>query len=135
MRKCLFLSFLSLSTLVASPANPETSGTNLIMTAHWNNNEAILGTVTLVKANMSKEETMIVAKPLSAGRAAVTVALAENAVYNITVVEPNGKKLLEFPITTALINPKNLASAEIDLVCRTTDHAISSARINVLMTF
>ena len=64
MRKCRVLLFLALVTLVAIPGNPETSGTKLTMTALWNNREAVRGTVTLVKANMSKEESMIVAKPL-----------------------------------------------------------------------
>jgi hypothetical protein len=135
MRRCLGVISLILMSLVAVPANPEASGTNLIMKAHWNNNQAIRGTVTLIRATMHQAETTIVAKPLYEGQAEVNVALAENAVYEVTLVEPDGKKLLEFPITTALINPKNLASAEIDIVCRTTDRSIVSARATVLMTF
>jgi hypothetical protein len=135
MRKCAVFAFLALVTLVASPANPETSGTNLVMTAHWDNEQAIRGTVTLVKANLSTENTMIVAKPLSVGQANVTVPLAENAVYNITLLETDGKELLKFPITTIGINPKNLVSAEIAIVCRANDHSLASARINVSMNF
>jgi hypothetical protein len=136
MTKCLVFAFFALVTLVASPANPETSGTNLAMTAHWDNGKAIRGTVTLVKGNLSKADTIIVAKPLSSeGQVYVTVPLAVNAVYKITVLETDGKELLEFPITTAMINPNNLVSAGINIVCREKDHSVASARINVLMKF
>jgi hypothetical protein len=132
MSKWLGMIFLLLGTLIGSPANSESSGTHLMMTAHWDNMEPIRGTVTLVRASVSKD---IVAKPLSQGRAEVTVSLAENAFDTITLLETDGKELLKFPITTAMINPTNLSSAEIEIVCRLKDRSIASARINVLMAF
>ena len=121
--------------ITASPANPEaSSGTALALIAHWDNNHPVEGTVTLVQANSSSSNSLIVAKPLSKGQASVTVPLAR-AVYNITLVESNGTQLFQFPITTALINPSNLTSAQISIVCRVADNSIASAQVNVLMNF
>jgi hypothetical protein len=135
MRKYMGFVFLLLVSLFANPANPETSGTNLILTAHWDNQQAVQGTVTLVKANLLTENNVVVAKPLVQGVASVNLPLAGNAIYNVTLLEKNGKELLKFPITTALINPKNLASGEIEFVFREKDQSVESARVNVLMNF
>jgi hypothetical protein len=135
MRICGAFVFLALVSLVAYPANPETSGTNLILSAHWDNRQAIQGTVTLVKANLLTENNVVVVKPLSNGQASVTLPLAQNAIYSVTLLETNGKELLKFPITTALINPKNLSTGEIEFIFREKDHSVASARVNVLMNF
>ena len=62
-----------------------------------------------------------------------SVPLAENAVYHINLIETNGTELINFLITTVPINPKNLASGEIEFVFRVKNHSVASARINVLM--
>lgn len=129
------LVFLAIITFVAVPAISQTGETTLVMSAHWDNHQPINGTVTLVKATLSKQDTTIVAKKLSDGLVEVTVPLAENAVYNVTLSGPDGKELIKFPITTALINPKNLVRGQIDIVCRTADHSVASAQISVLMNF
>jgi hypothetical protein len=135
MRTRAGLIFLAIITFLAVPVDSQTSETTLVMSAHWDNHHPIDGTVTLVKASQSKEDATIVAKKLSEGLVTVTVPLAENALYNITLLAPDGKELLKFPITTALINPKNLVRGQIDIVCRTSDHSVASAQISVLMNF
>jgi hypothetical protein len=122
-------------TFLASAAQPQTSGTNLVMGAHWDNNTYIQGTVTLGKMNSSGPDTVIATKTLSQGWTNITEPLAANTMYNVTLLASDGTKLVRFPITTALINPGSLQRAEIDIVCHASDHSLASARIDVSMTF
>jgi hypothetical protein len=69
MKKRLALMLFAGITIVASPARPQTSGTNLVMSAHWDDNSYIQGTVTFGKVNSSGPDTLIATKTLSQGRA------------------------------------------------------------------
>jgi hypothetical protein len=135
MKRFSALLFFAFVTLFVNPARPQTSGTNLVMGAHWDNNSYIQGTVTLSKANLSGPDTVIATRTLSLGWTNVSVALAANAVYNVTLVSSTGVQLVKFPITTAIINPSNLSRAEIDLVCHAANNSLASAQMTVNMTF
>ena len=135
MKKRFAFALFAASTIFTSAAIPQTSGTNLVMQAHWDNNSAIQGTVTLGLVNSSGPNTVIATNTLSKGSTSITEALAPNSVYNVTLVDSAGVQLIQFPITTALINPSNLQSAEIAIVCHTADNSLASAKINVSMTF
>lgn len=133
-----FLALVSLAfavTILACPARPQTSGSTLTLQARWDNNTNVQGAVTLTKVNLTGPNTVVAAGTLSRGRASVTVPLTENSVYNVTLVSSTGTQLVTFPITTALINPSNLSSAEIEMVVHTSDNTLASARIQVSMNF
>ena len=135
MKKRFALGLIVAMTAFTSAAVPQTSGTTLVMGAHWDNNKSIQGTVTLGQVNSSGPDTVIATETLSRGSANITEALAANAVYDVTLVSSTGTQLMKFPITTALINPSNLQRAEIDVVCHASDNSLASARIDVSMTF
>ena len=69
------------------------------------------------------------------GQASVSESFGANSLYHVTLVTSAGKQLLQFPITTALINPVNLRRAQLDLVCRKADNSLKSAQVSVLMRF
>ena len=135
MRIRSLLALICVLTFATFPAVPQTSGTSLSMVARWDNNGYIQGTVTLSKMNVSGPDTVIAAQTLYKGKANVTVTLAANSVYNVTLAETNGTQLVKFPITTALINPANLTDAQIQLVCHVADNSLASAKMNVQMNF
>jgi hypothetical protein len=135
MKKRLALLLFAVITLITPVARPQTSGTNLVMGAHWDNNSVIQGTVTLAKVNSSGPDTPITTKTLSQGWTNVTEALSASSMYNVTLSASNGTQLVKFPITTALINPNNLQRAEIDIVCHAADNSLASVQITVSMTF
>ena len=82
------------------------------------------------------KDTVLAAKPLSEGRASVTLPLVSNALYHVTVDSPAGTPILQFPFTTALvINPQNIQHGSMNLVLRKADHTIKSASVNVSMNF
>jgi hypothetical protein len=121
--------------LLALPVRPQSSGTTLTMLARWDNNKAIKGTVTLSQVNLTGPNTVIAQQALSSGRTSITVPLAANAVYNVTLVDSAGTQLVNFPITTALINPTNLSSAQINLVVHAANNTLASANLQVSMSF
>jgi hypothetical protein len=121
--------------LLAYPARPQTSGTTLVMQARWDNNSAIQGTVTLSQVNVTGPNTVVTKQTLSNGRTSVTVPLAANSVYNVTLVDSGGIQLVTFPITTALINPSNLSNAQIELVVHAANNVLASAKFQVSMSF
>jgi hypothetical protein len=135
MKKHFVVLLCAAIMIFAFPVLSQISGTNLIMGAHWDNNNYIQGTVQLSKVNLIGADTLIATKPLSQGWTNMTQILAPNSVYNVTLLASNGTQLVKFPFTTALINPSNLQSAEIDLVCHAADYSLASARISVKMTF
>ena len=135
MNKRLALLLVVVCALFVSPAKPQSTGTNLVMGAHWDNNAYIQGTVTISKLNGTAPETVIVTKTLSQGWSNVTEPLAANSVYNVTLTTPDGKQLVKFPIVTVLVNPDNIVRAEIDIICRSADRSLASARMDVVMNF
>ena len=135
MKKRIALVLLAVGMAFAATAVPQTAGTNLVMGARWDNRHYIDGTVTLGKVNTAGPDTIIATKTLSKGWTNITESLAANSLYNVTLAASDGTQLVKFPITTALINPNNLQSAEIDIVCHASDHSLASARINVAMKF
>jgi hypothetical protein len=135
LKKYFFAVFLFMTTLTALPARPQTSTTNLVMGAHWDDGTTVQGTVTLGQENATGPDTVIVTKTLSAGWTNVSEPLAASTMYDITLLSTTNTRLIKFPITTALINPGNLKRAEIDLVFRKADNSLESANISVSMGF
>jgi hypothetical protein len=136
MRRLLALAFLVFTVaILACPARPQTTGTALSLQARWDNNTNVQGTVTLSKVNVSGPNTVVATETLSRGRTSVTVPLAANSLYNVSLVSSSGTQLASFPITTALINPSNLSSAEIQMVVHTSNNTLASARIQVSLSF
>jgi hypothetical protein len=121
--------------MFALPARPQTSATDLVMAAHWDDGTGILGTVTLGQMNAAGPDTVIATKTLWNGRTNVYEPLGASTMYNITLLTSTNTQLVKFPITTAMINPGNLQRAEIDLVFRKADNSLKSAVIKVSMAF
>ena len=127
---------LAAATVFTSTGVPQTTGTKLVMAAHWDNGSAVQGAVTLGKMNSSGPDTVIATETLSSkGLANITESLAPNSLYDVILTTSHGIQLVKFPVTTALINPNNLQRAEIQLVCHVADNSLASARIDVSMTF
>lgn len=124
-----------MTTLFALTARPQSSATNLVMGAHWDDGTTVQGTVTLGQPNASGPDTVIAKKTLSGGWTNVSESLAASTMYDITVLSSTNTQLIKFPITTALINPGNLRRAEIDLVFRKADNSVKSANITVSLGF
>lgn len=135
MKKRLALMFFVAISLVASHAMPQPSGTALVIRATWDNDTNIQGTVTLAEVNKSGPETVMAIKTLVQGGTSVAETLEPNSVYSVTLREKDGKELLGFPFTTALINPSSLKGGEIDLIFHSADHSLAAARITVNLTF
>jgi hypothetical protein len=119
----------------AVPALAQTTATNLVMRAHWDDGSVIQGTVTLGQINATGPDTVIAATTLKSGKTNVSEALNKSILYDVTLNTATGTQLYKFPITTALINPDNLQRAEIDLVFRKADNSIKSAQITVSLGF
>jgi hypothetical protein len=124
-----------MTAVLALPASPQTSSTNLVMGAHWDDGTAIQGTVTLGQLNASGPDAVVVTKTLLNGRASVSELLSAATMYNVTLLTDANTQLVKFPITTAMINPGNLQRAEIDLIFRKADNSLKSAQIKVSMGF
>ncbi|HKV23852.1 MAG TPA: hypothetical protein VJN93_04610 [Candidatus Acidoferrum sp.] len=135
MKKSLAYAACAAFVVFAPSAIPQTTETNLEMSARWDNGRAMQGTVTFGKVNLSGPDTVLATQALSRGRATISQVLAANTVYDVTLVSSDGSQIVKFPVTTALINPNNLQRAEIDLVCHASDHTLASARIDVSMAF
>jgi hypothetical protein len=135
LKNYLIAFLLCTTALFALPARPQTSTTNLIMGAHWDDGTTVQGTVTLGKQNASGPDTVIATQTLSAGWTSVSTSMGAASMYDITVLSATNTQLIKFPITTALINPGNLQRAEIDLVFRKADNSVKSANISVSMAF
>ena len=135
MKNYLFIVWLCMTAVFALPARPQTSATNLVMAAHWDDGTDIQGTVTLGRLNASGPDTVVVTKTLSDGRTSVSEPLSATTMYNVTLLTAANTQLVKFPITTAMINPGNLQRAEIDLIFRKADNSMKSAQIKVSMGF
>jgi hypothetical protein len=134
LKNYIFLFLLCVNVVFALPASPQTSATNLVMSAHWDDGTNINGTVTLGQQNASGPDTVIGTAALANGKTSLSEPLSAS-IYNVTLVTSTGTQLLKFPITTALINPGNLQRAEIDLIFRKVDSSVKSAQIKVSMGF
>jgi hypothetical protein len=134
VKKYLFLVLLALAVLLPPSTHSQSSGTSLVMSARWDDGSRIQGTVTLTQAT-STGETPIFAQTLVKGSASVSEPLLANSLYYVTLASANGVQLVKFPVTTALVNPANLKSAQIALVCRKADNSLQSAQISVSMGF
>jgi hypothetical protein len=134
VKNYFFIIWVCIAAVFALPARPQTSATNLVMVAHWDDGTDIQGTVALGRLNASGPDTVIVTKTLSDGRTSVSEALSATTMYNVTLLTAN-TQLVKFPITTAMINPGNLQRAEIDLIFRKVDNSLKSAQIKVSMGF
>ena len=135
MKNYLFIVLLCITTVFVLPAQPQTSATNLVMRAHWDDGTSIQGTVTLGQLNALGPDTLIVTKILSNGWTNVSEPLGASTMYNVTLLTAANTQLVKFPITTAMINPGNLQRAEIDLIFRKADNSLKSAQIKVSMGF
>lgn len=135
MKNYLVTVLLCLISIFALPARPQTSSTDLVMAAHWDDSTAIQGTVTLGQLNASGPDTVIATKTLFNGHTNVYEPLGTSTMYNITLLTTTNTQLVKFPITTAMISPGNLQRAEIDLVFRKADNSLKSAEIKVAMAF
>ena len=124
-----------MTAVFALPARPQTSATNLVMSAHWDDGTDVQGTVILGQLSALGPDTVIATKTLSNGRTSVSEPLSATTMYNVTLLAAANTQLVKFPITTAMINPGNLQRAEIDLIFRKTDNSLKSAQIKVLMGF
>jgi hypothetical protein len=124
-----------MTAVFALPARPQTSTTNLVMTAHWDDGTNIQGTVSLGQQNASGPDTVIVTETLSNGGASVSETLKASTMYDVTLLTTAGTQLVKFPITTALINPGNLQQAELRLIFHKADNSLKSAKISVAMGF
>jgi hypothetical protein len=135
LKNYLFIAMLCMTTVFVLPARPQTSTTNLVMGAHWDDGTYIPGTVILGQLNASGPDTVIATKILSDGWTNVSQPLGAATMYDVTLLTAGGTQLLKFPITTALINPGNLKRAEIDLIFHKADNTLKSANITVSMGF
>ena len=128
----LVFSFLAIFT---APARPQTWSTTLSLTAHWDDNTYVAGKVTIAAVHLIGADTVIATKMLSYGAASLSLVLASNSIYHVTLYSPTGTQLVKFPVTTALINPQSLQSGGMKLVFRKADQSLKSANIDVAMQF
>jgi hypothetical protein len=136
MRNRFRIALLLVITALASvPARPQTSGTNLVLHAHWDTGAAVSGTVTLSQLNATSLDTVLVTRNLLNGGASFTTVLASNSLYHVTVTSTDGTQLIKFPFTTTLINPANLGKAVVTLVFNRANKSVKSATVNVSMSF
>jgi len=135
MRSYLVTVLLCMIAVFALPARSQTSATELVIRAHWDDGTTIQGTVTLSKLNTSGPDTVIVTETLTNGSASVSEAMGASTMYNVTLLTATNTQLVKFPITAAMINPNNLQRAESDLVFRKADNSLKSAQIKVSMDF
>ncbi len=135
MKKYFITVLICMTAVFALPARPQTSATNLVMSAHWDDGTDVQGTVILGQLSALGPDTVIATKTLSNGRTSVSEPLSATTMYNVTLLAAANTQLVKFPITTAMINPGNLQRAEIDLIFRKTDNSLKSAQIKVLMGF
>ena len=124
-----------MSSALAPLAKPQTSTTNLVMSAHWDDGSNIQGTVTLGQQNASGPDTVIVTEPLSHGVANVSETLGTATMYHVTLITTAGTQLVKFPITTGMISPGNLQQAEVQMIFRKADNSLKSAKVTVAMGF
>jgi len=117
------------------PARPQTTATNLSLGAHWDDNTAITGNVTIAAVPLVGADTVLTTKTLSGGWASVSLPLASNFMYRVTLTTPTGAQLVKFPFTTALINPQNIERGTVTLVLRKTNNSLKFANVQVSMNF
>jgi hypothetical protein len=135
LKKYFFAVLLCMTTVFALTARPQSSTTNLLMGAYWDDGTTMQGTVTLGQQNASGPDTVIVTKTLSGGWTHVSEPLSPSTMYDITLLTTGGTQLVKFPITTAMINPGNLKQAEIEMIFRKADNSVKSATITVSLGF
>jgi hypothetical protein len=117
------------------PVRPQTEATTLSLGAHWDDNSAIAGNVTIAAVHVVGADTVLATRTLSGGWASVSLPLASNSLYHVTLTAPTGAQLVKFPITTALVNPQNIERGTITLVLRKTDKSLKLANVQVSMEF
>jgi hypothetical protein len=117
------------------PVRPQTQATSLALGAHWDDNSALAGNVTIAAVHVIGADTVLATKTLSAGWASVSLPLASNSMYHVTLTSPTGVQLVKFPITTALINPQNIERGTVTLVLRKADSSLKFANLQVSMNF
>jgi len=135
LKNYLIIVFCCMTTVFAPQAQPQTSTTELVIGAHWDDGTYVQGTVTLGQLTVSGPDFVIAAKTLSNGWTNVSEPLRAATMYNVTLLTVAGPQLVKFPITTAMINPGNLKRAEIDLIFRRADNSLKSANVTVSMAF
>lgn len=127
---------LALATLFSGPARPQTTTvTTLVMGAHWDDGSYVTGSVHLSAVGNAGSQTVLATKTLSSGWTSISIALAANSLYDVTLTNTAGTQMVKFPLTTALINPTNLQRGEVDLVFRKADSTMKTARVSVSMGF
>jgi len=135
LKTYLIIVFCCMITVFAPQAQPQTSTTELVIGAHWDDGTYVQGTVTLGQLTVSGPDFVIATKALSNGWTNVSEPLRAATMYNVTLLTAAGPQLVKFPITTAMINPGNLKRAEIDLIFRKADNSLKSANVTVSMAF
>ena len=135
MKSYVLFALLGITAICPPAARPQTLGTNLVMSARWDDRTHVEGSVTLAQTNPVGPDTIIVTQVLNKGYASVSESLSPNSLYYVMLATSTGTQLLKFPVTTALINPRNLKRAEIDVVCRKADSSLQSAQFSVSMAF
>jgi hypothetical protein len=117
------------------PVRPQTQATTLSLSAHWDDNTAVAANVTIAVVHVVGADTVLATKTFNEGWASVTLPLASNSLYHVTVTSPQGVQLVKFPITTALVNPQNIQRGTLYLVLRKADSSLKSANAEVSMAF
>ena len=136
MKNRYLVGLLFFSLLVFSiPARPQTTATILSLGAHWDDNSAVIGNVTIAAVSLVGADTVLGTKTLSGGWASVSLPLASNSMYRVTLTTTTGAQLVKFPFTTALINPQNVERGTVTLVLRKTDNSLKFANVQVSMNF
>lgn len=105
------------------------------MTAHWDDNSDVDGSVTIASVHVVGSDTVLAKKELNEGSASLRLPLESNSIYHVTVTSASGGQLVKFPITTALVNPKTIERGIMSLVLHKSDNSLKTANIQVSMEF
>jgi hypothetical protein len=136
MRKRHLIALVAIClAMFSAQARPQVEGTELTLSAHWDDMSAVAGSVTIAAVHVIGADTLVAKKALNAGTASVTLALASNSLYHVTLLAPTGAQLVTFPVTTAMVNPQNLERGAMSLVLHKADNSLKSATVNVTMDF
>jgi hypothetical protein len=136
VRKRHLIALIAICLAMLSPqARPQVEGTELALSARWDDTSAVAGKVTIAAVHAVGADTVLATKVLSNGSASVTLALTSNSMYRVTLTSPAGAHLVKFPFTTLLVNPQNLERGAITLVLHKANNSLKSANVNVTMDF
>jgi hypothetical protein len=86
LKNYLITVLICMTAVFALPARSQTSATNLVMAAHWDDGTDIQGTVTLGQLNASAPDIVIATKSLPDGRASDSEPLGATIMYNDTLL-------------------------------------------------